>query len=81
VRRTRGAPEGGLPVRSFAVSIVEEGDWFVARCPELNVTSQGRTIAEAEANIREAVALYIESFGLDDFPETPTKPLWTTIEV
>lgn len=50
-------------MRSFAVSIVQEDDWFIARCPELNVTSQGRTIAEAEANIRQAIELYIESFG------------------
>jgi len=68
-------------MRSFAISVVQEDGWFVARCPELNVTSQGRTLAEAEANIREAIALYIESFGLDDIPESPVKPLWTTVEV
>ena len=68
-------------MRSFAISITPEDDWFIARCPELNVTSQGRTLEEAEANIREAVELYIESFGLEDFPEPPVKPLWTTVEV
>jgi predicted RNase H-like HicB family nuclease len=50
-------------MHSFAVSIVPEGEWFIARCPELNVTSQGRTLEEAQANIREAIVLYIESFG------------------
>ena len=68
-------------MRSFAVSITPEDDWFIARCPELNVTSQGRTLEEAEANLKEAVELYIESFGLEDIPETPVKPLWTTVEV
>jgi len=34
-----------------------------------------------EANIKEAIVLYIESFGLDDMPETPVKPLWTTVEI
>ncbi len=68
-------------MRSFAISIVPEGEWFIARCPELNVTSQGRTLTEAEDNIREAISLYIESFGLEDIPETPVKPLWTTVEV
>ncbi|MGD8239609.1 MAG: type II toxin-antitoxin system HicB family antitoxin [Armatimonadota bacterium] len=68
-------------MRSFAISIVQEDDWFIARCLELGVTSQGRTIAEAEANIRQAVGLYIESLGLDDIPDTPVKPFWTTVEV
>ena len=68
-------------MRSFPVSIVQEDDWFVSRCPELGVTSQGRTLAEAEANIQEAIELYIESFGPEDFPETPVKALWTTVEV
>ena len=68
-------------MRSFAVAIVPEGDFFIARCPELGVTSQGKTIVEVEANIREAIELYVESFGLDDVPETPVKPLWTTVEI
>ncbi|GAJ14310.1 unnamed protein product [marine sediment metagenome] len=68
-------------MRSFAISIVPEDEWFIARCPELNVTSQGRSLTEAEDNIREAISVYIESFGLEDIPETPVKPLWTTVEV
>ena len=68
-------------MRSFAISIVPEDEWFIARCPELNVTSQGRSLTEAQDNIREAISVYIESFGLEDIPETPVKPLWTTVEV
>ena len=56
-------------MHSFAVSIAPEGEWFIARCPELNVTSQGRTLEEAQANIREAIVLYIESFGLQAIAE------------
>jgi predicted RNase H-like HicB family nuclease len=68
-------------MRSFAISLVPEKDLFIARCPELGVTSQGKSIAEAEANIKEAIELYIESFGLEDMPQTPVKPLWTTVEI
>jgi len=68
-------------MRSFAISVVPENEFFIARCPELGVTSQGKTIAEAEANIKEAIELYIESFGLDDMPPSPVKPLWTTVEI
>jgi predicted RNase H-like HicB family nuclease len=38
-----------------------EGDGYVALCPELDVASQGDTINEARANLREAVALFLES--------------------
>jgi predicted RNase H-like HicB family nuclease len=42
-------------------SVVErEDDWFVANCPELGVTSQGRTIEEAESMLQEAVELWLE---------------------
>jgi hypothetical protein len=32
------------------------------------VTSQGQTLEEAQANIKEAIYLYIESFGIEDRP-------------
>lgn len=41
----------------------------MARCVELGVVSQGNTIPEAQANLREAVDLYVESFGVEDLPE------------
>ncbi len=68
-------------MRTFLVSIQKEDKFFVARCPELGVTSQGNTLEEAQANIKEAVELYIESFGLEDLPRETSKPFWTTVEV
>lgn len=42
-------------------AIVElEGDLFVALCPELDVASQGATLEEATANLRDAVELFLE---------------------
>lgn len=40
--------------------ITQEGKWFVARCVEFGVVSQGKTIEEAEKNLREAVELFVE---------------------
>lgn len=57
-------------MRTFLVSIQKEDKFFVARCPELGVTSQGETLEEAQANIKEAIELYIESFG-EDLPARP----------
>ena len=66
---------------TFMVSITKEDKFFISRCPELGVTSQGVTLEEAQANIKEAIELYIESFGTEDLPIHTSKPLWTTVEV
>jgi|GEM_PF-818892 len=38
-----------------------EGDGYVSLCPELDVASQGSTMDEALANLREAVELFLET--------------------
>jgi len=55
---------------SIKARIAKEGDWYVARCLKPDVVSQGRTIEEVRANLKEAVQLYFESFGPEDAPET-----------
>ena len=45
------------------VVITREDKFFVAHCIELGVVSQGSTIEEAQNNLKEAVDLYVESFG------------------
>ena len=45
--------------------IIKEGALYVAHCEELDIVSQGKTIEEAQANLREAVELFIESFGAE----------------
>ncbi len=67
-------------MRTFLVSIQKKDKFYVARCPELGVTSQGKSLEEAQANIKEAIELYIESFG-EDLPHEISKPLWTTVEI
>jgi len=42
----------------FTAAITHEGDWYVARCLQVEVTSQGDTIEEALDNLREALELY-----------------------
>jgi predicted RNase H-like HicB family nuclease len=55
------APEGG----------------FSALNPETGTTTQGETVEEALANLREATELYLEEFPLD----VPGQPLITTFQV
>ncbi|MBI2894516.1 MAG: type II toxin-antitoxin system HicB family antitoxin [Deltaproteobacteria bacterium] len=49
-----------MPGRSFTAILEREGDGFVALCPEIDVASQGGTLEEAMANLREAVELFLE---------------------
>jgi predicted RNase H-like HicB family nuclease len=41
-------------------TVTRDGDWYVARRLDVEVASQGRTIEEALANLREALELYFE---------------------
>ena len=54
----------------------EEGG-FVALNPETGCVTQGETIDEALANLREAVELYLEDFPL----KTTGAPFVTTFDV
>ena len=70
VREGRHRPEGGsaaatagemAQTRSLTAIIGKEGDGYVALCPELDVASQGASVEEARANLREALELFFET--------------------
>ena len=46
--------------RNIKYVIYKEGDYFVAQCLNVEVSSFGETIEEAIKNIHEAVELYFE---------------------
>lgn len=53
-----------------------EGDVYVAECPEVGTVSQGATVEEALANLREATELYLE-----ELPVSPSsRPIVTTFD-
>jgi predicted RNase H-like HicB family nuclease len=57
-----------------------EGQLYVALCPEFDVASQGKSVEEALANLKEALELYLE----DEDVEKPSKaevPLITIVKV
>ncbi|HEX9816058.1 MAG TPA: type II toxin-antitoxin system HicB family antitoxin [Candidatus Thermoplasmatota archaeon] len=49
-------------MKTFTAIVCTEEDSYVARCPELGTTSQGKTLAEAVQNLREATRPYLEAF-------------------
>jgi len=63
--------------RTYTAVLHREEDLYVADCPEVGTVSQGSTIDEALANLREATELYLEEFP----PPEPSQPLLTTFEV
>ena len=62
--------------RTFTAVIHREEDIYVAQCPEVGTVSQGYTIEEAIANLKEATELYLEEFPLEE----TSKPFLTTFE-
>ena len=62
----------------FTAVIQKEEDWYVARCVENGVASQGGTIEASISNLREALELYYE----DSAPKIAQTPSFvTTLEV
>ena len=47
--------------RSLTAIVEREGEGYVALCPELDVASQGDTVAEARDNLAEALVLFFET--------------------
>jgi len=45
---------------AFTAIIEKEGRFYVARAAELDVTSQGESLEESVANLKEAIELYLE---------------------
>jgi len=53
----------------------KEGKWFVAKCVEVEVASQGKTKKEALSNLSEALSLYFEGEAI------PKPPRFTDVEL
>lgn len=45
----------------LSIKIWKGDKYYIARVPELGVTTQGKTSLEAKKNLREAVELHLES--------------------
>ena len=65
----------------FTTIITQENKWYVARCVELRVASQGKTIEKAQKNLKEAVELYLEDQPGAKKYSSKEAPLVTTLEL
>lgn len=68
-----------LPMTSHALhltaAVTHEGARYVARCLQVEVTSQAETIEEALANLREALELYFEDSPAPEVTDVITAPV------
>ena len=66
-----------IKMSTLTAILYKDEDMYVAECPQVGTVSQGKTLEEALANLKEATELYLEEFPLAfDYP-----PLITTFEV
>src|ERR1700690_3242824 len=52
--------QGILQLNLFGMT-KREGGWYIAHCPPLDITTQGRTQGEARRNLLEASELFVIS--------------------
>ena len=57
-----------------------DGKFYVAYCAELGVTSQGKNLEESEANLREAIELYLEDAPKEFLNQYMEHPMIKTLD-
>jgi len=74
---------GGIKM-SYKISVIEKDEYgYYAYAPDLEgCQTQGETIDEVMANIKEAIELYLETLSEEEIKEATSKEiLTTTLEV
>ena len=62
---------------TFTAIIQKEEDVYVATCPEIGTASQGTTVEEALASLKEATEVYLEEFPI----KSKAHPIMATFEL
>ena len=71
-----------MPLQHTIKAFIRRGDrYYVAECLEIAVVTQGVSIDETIANLREAVSLHLEGEDLSEFGLAPNPTLLVTMEV
>ena len=64
--------------KSMTMIIEREGTGYVAVCPEVDVASQGNTIEQARANLKEALELFFETASAAEIGERLHSEIYIT---
>ena len=72
-------PEG---IQHTIKAFIRKGEkYYIAECLEIAVVTQGETLDETIANLKEAVALHLEGEDLSEFGLAPNPTLLVTMEL
>lgn len=64
--------------RTLTANIWREDEGYVSHCPELDIASQGDTVEEARANLKEAVDLFFEAADSTEIAERLKPEMYVT---
>jgi predicted RNase H-like HicB family nuclease len=67
-----------MKLERFTAILEKEEDQYVALCPELDIASQGATVEEAKANLKEAVELFLECADSEEIKQRLHTELFIT---
>ena len=69
------------PLQHTIKAFIRKGEkYYIAECLEIPVVTQGKTLDEAVANLKEAVALHLEGEDLEQLGLAPNPTLIITME-
>jgi len=69
---------GAQPTHRLTAAVSQEPPWYIARCLEVEVTSQGTTLDDALENLKEALELYFEDTPA---PSALAAPIIASVEI
>lgn len=64
--------------RQMTMIIEREDDGYTALCPDVDIASQGDTIDEARANLKEALELFFETASPAELAERYHKEVYVS---
>ncbi len=65
-------------IKRLTAIIEREGDGYFALCPELDIASQGASVSEARANLKEALELSYETASDDEVQRRRHEEVYVT---
>jgi len=68
-----------MATKTLTAVLHKEEDLYVAKCPEVGTVSQGFSIEEAIANLREATELYLEEFPILKIDKVLMTTCWNRV--
>ena len=64
--------------RRLTAIVERDGDGYVALCPEVDVASQGDSVAEARENLQEALTLFFETASAEEVERRTRRGFYVT---